>query len=87
MTNFPDSNIVHTDENSFEETSLVMADVYSLNDSEKSKEDLETKVYRVRTNMKDTPTYFPSRNPSYELTQSCDSHVSQPDENSFEETG
>ena len=83
VTKFPDSNILQTDENSFEETSLVLADLYSLNDSDKSKEDLQTKVYRVRTNIKDTPTYFPSRNPSNEVTQSSDS---QSDENCFEET-
>ena len=81
------SNFDHNELKNFPGYSLVLGDVYSLNDSEKSKPDLQTKVYRVRTNIKDTPTYFPSRNPSYQVTQSCDSHVSQPDENSFEETG
>ena len=85
MTNFPDSNILHNDENSIEETSLVLADVYSVYDSKKSREDLQTKVYRIRTNIKDTATYFPSRSPSHEMTQYSYSHALQSDENSFEE--
>ena len=43
LTNFPDSNIVHTDENSFEETTLVLADVYSQNGSKKAKMILKQK--------------------------------------------
>ena len=77
VTNFLDVNISHTDKNSLEETSLVLADIYALNESEKSKQELQTKLYRVKTSasINNTPNNFSQRNPKDKGTQSPASTV------------